>query len=153
MSFVALDEFRSALNTASGYMQRGDYKAALRLLTAVYAQPGTEAPPDGRSLYGFCLAVAGRKVAEGVEQCRLAIDLQPYDAAHHVNLIKLFLAIGSRRRAVEALEQALRAFPDDALLLKTRETMRYRRAHPVIPFLHRDNPLNIWLGRKSNRRS
>lgn len=152
MSFVGFDEFRTALNTAAACVQRGDHKAALRLLTAIYSQNGSEAPPDGRSLYGFCLAVAGRKVAEGVEQCRMAIDRQPYDASHHVNLIKLFLAIGSRRRAVEALEQALRALPDDSLLLKTREVMRYRR-RPAVPFLHRDNPLNIWLGRRSSRRS
>lgn len=137
-------KYLQAIRTAMAAADRGDFATALRVLRAVYEEQ--DAPADGLSLFGLCLALVEKKTKPGIELCKRAIDLQSYDARHRVNLIRIYLAQNSRRKAVEVLEEGLRQLPDDSALLKMRVEMKYRQ-RSAIPFLKRDNPLNAFLGK------
>jgi hypothetical protein len=142
-------EVHTAIRMAAAAVERQDYKTAFRLLQAIY-QTGGAPPAEGLSLYGLCVAVVEKKTKAGIEHCNRAIERESYDSRHRVNLIKLYLAIGSRRKAVEVLERGLASTPDDDALIAMRDRMGYRHHNPI-PFLDRDNPLNQLLGRKRRK--
>jgi hypothetical protein len=51
---------------------------------------------------------------------------------------------------VESLNAGLRLEPNNAQLNRIFDRIGRRRP-PVVPFLSRDNPLNVWLGRRFRR--
>lgn len=136
----------------------GKYKEALTNFNRVYTKPIDETSPakkakyiEGMSYYGLAIAIAEKKYKMGADLCRSAIEAQFYNADHYSNLVLIYLQAGSRRRAVEALEQALRALPNDSRLKVLAKSMG-TRAHPVIPFLRRDHPINVALGKARHAR-
>ena len=55
-----------------------------------------------------------------------------------------------RERAVRHLARGLELFPGEPRLAAAWEALG-RRSRPVIPFLPRGNPANVWLGRLRHR--
>lgn len=143
-------QIHEAVRIGIAATEREDYEGALKLFSIVYTA-GNEVPVNGLSYYGLCLAKAERKFNAGVQLCEKAIDSQFYDSAHYINLIKLFLSAKSRRKAVEVLETAIARMPTDPRVQAMRAEMGYR-ARPVIRFLHRDNPVNVILGKRRKRK-
>lgn len=129
--------------------QRGDYAAALRVFELAYSNPAVEMP-GGLSYYGLCLALAQRKYNAAIKACQSAIEQQFYESAHYVNLIRVYLAAGSRKKAVETLERAMARLPKDAEIMAMREEMGYRSA-PPFPSLSRDNVVNLVGGKVRHR--
>ncbi len=87
----------------------------------------------------------GRK-REGLDLCRHAVEVDPFQPESHFNLAAVHLSIGHRRQALRALRAALAIDPDHAASLELMATIGNRRT-PVLPFLGRDNILNVWLGK------
>jgi hypothetical protein len=65
-------------------------------------------------------------------------------------MARVWMVGRSRRKAVEALEKGLALDPRHPGLLRLRAEFGTRRP-PVISFLHRDNPLNVSLGKVRKR--
>jgi tetratricopeptide (TPR) repeat protein len=103
-------------------------------------------PAAAFSYYGLCLALHKGRIKEGADFCQVALDLEFYNAENYMNLARVWIAARSRRKAVEALERGLAVDPRSQGLQKLRLSLGVRQK-PVIPFLGRDNPLNITLGR------
>lgn len=141
----------SAIKVAAAAVERGDLEGALRLLKLLYEKGLDSAPAEGWSIYGLCLALVENKNKLGIDYCTRAVEMQPYDPSHRVNLIKVYLQNKSRRRAVEILEDGLKATPKDSALIEIRDAIRYRKP-PVIRFLHRDNVVNQVLGKLRYKR-
>ena len=74
------------------------------------------------------------------------------DYANCLNLIHQndILFLGHRQRAVRAVTRGLEVAPEDPALRAALESMGWRR-RPVLPFLSRHNPLNVWLGKVRHR--
>ncbi len=142
-------DYYAAIKLAAAAVAREEYEAALPVLKAVYQYPD-KAPAEGLSLYGLCLALVEKKNKQGIELCERAIAAQAYDSSHRINLIKIYLHNKARKKAVDTMEQAVKALPKDRQLLAMRDRMGYRQRAPV-PFLHRDNTVNQYLGRRRNR--
>ncbi len=98
------------------------------------------------SFYGLCLALHRGRIKEAAEFCGLGVEKDRYNPDLHHNMARVWLAGRSRRKAVESLERGLAIDSRHPGLVRLRVEMGSRKT-PVIPFLHRDNPLNVSLGR------
>jgi tetratricopeptide (TPR) repeat protein len=99
----------------------------------------------GLSHFGLCLAMMQRKFKPAIDLCKLAIELQFYNADHYANLARVYVAAGNRKKAIDAIEQGLKSHAEDETLLEVRRQLGVR-AKPPVPFLDRAHPLNITLG-------
>ncbi len=128
-----------------------EYLRALTLFLEIY---GSEEPPSpmlssktatGLSHFGLCLAMMQRKFKPAIDLCKLAIELQFYNADHYANLARVYVAAGNRKKAIDAIEQGLKSHAEDETLLAIRRQLGVR-AKPPVPFLDRAHPINITLG-------
>lgn len=141
-----------AIRVAIAATEREDFGAALKIFSPLHTA-GQLTSTDALSYYGLCLARGEKRYNLAIKFCQEAISAHFYDSTHYVNLVKVYLAAGSRKRAVETLETGLTRMPKDESLIAMRAAMGYR-ARPVLKMLRRDNPLNIVLGRiRQKRRS
>jgi tetratricopeptide (TPR) repeat protein len=102
------------------------------------------------SYYGLCLALHRGRIKEAAEFCWLGVEKDHYNPDVYHNMARVWMAGRSRRKAVEALEKGLALDPKHPGLKRLRQEMGSRKS-PVLPFLHRDNPLNISLGRMRSK--
>lgn len=144
-----IPERESALLIQQGIdaVRADEFLLGFTLLSEAYRGPAVEnKTPDGLSFYGLCLALVEKKYKPAIELCRRAVELQFYHAEHYVNLAKVYLAAGNRKKAISTLEDGLKVLPDDESIIAFRRQVGVR-ARPPIPFLPRSNPLNIAIGR------
>lgn len=99
------------------------------------------------SYYGYCVAKVRRKYADGVKYCNISLRANPLDPDHRANLAMVYLERNDRSKAIEALNAGLRLDRKNKRLKLILESIG-KRKNPVIPFLSRNNPLNIWLGKR-----
>ena len=104
------------------------------------------------SFYGLCLALHRGRVKEAADFCWLGIEKDHYNADAYHNMARVWMVGRSRRKAVDALEKGLAIDAKHPGLKRLMAEMGTRKA-PAIPFLHRDNPLNVSLGKMRRRGS
>jgi len=104
------------------------------------------------SFYGLCVAMVRRHYAEAVQYCNLSLKSQFMDPDHLANLALVYLERNDRGSAIENLHAGLRIQPNNPRILGILNDIGTRRP-PVIPFLSRSNPLNVWLGRRRASKS
>lgn len=129
-----------------------DYLRALTLFEEVYG--GEDAPTPltsksavrGLSYFGLCIALVQKKYKAAIDLCKRALELEFYNSDHYINLMKVYVAAGNRKKALETVEAGLKLHPEDASLLHARRTLGVR-SRPAVPFLDRANPINVSLGR------
>lgn len=98
------------------------------------------------SYYGLCVAMVRRKYSQAVDYCNVSLKANFLDPDHRYNLAMVFLERGERKKAVETLNAGLRLQPDHTQINTIFDRIG-RRRRPVVPFLARGNPVNIWLGK------
>ena len=135
------DDVQQLLSVGIAATERGEYASALQLLRRAYELIPAASAPLGLSYYGLCLVKAEKKSKMGAELCQKAIELQFYEGRHWANLVRVYIAAKSRRKAVQVLEEGMRKLRNDAALMRVREEIGYRKA-PYFRFLSRQNPLN-----------
>jgi len=104
------------------------------------------------SFYGLCVAKVRRKYGEAVKYCNISIRANMFEPDHRYNLALVYLERDDRKRAVESLSAGLKLKPGHPGINKIFDTIG-RRQKPVLSFLPRDNPLNVWLGRRRRNNS
>ncbi|MBN2185004.1 MAG: hypothetical protein JW746_06715 [Candidatus Krumholzibacteriota bacterium] len=129
---------------AQARIQRGAFdEAAMLINEALKMHPDD---PYFLSMLGFCTGMRGNLFA-GEKMCRQALEMaKDKDPVFYVNIGRLLLSGGNR---VEARKYFMKAYRIDntnspAALELSRMGVRKR---PIVRFLERDHPLNIWLGR------
>lgn len=127
------------------------YLLAVNTFAEVYGDGYRDGTAEGLSYYGLALALVTKKYRESIDLCRKAIKLQFLNPNHYVNLAKVFIAAGSRKKAVDALEDGLKVLPRDRVILAYWKELGVR-SRPPIGFLSRENPLNVALGKARARR-
>lgn len=128
--------------------RKGRWKEGMEILgrLAEADRQGTELPGLFYSYLGYGIARYQRKLREGVALCEHAIKVQFYEPENYLNLARIHLLRSNRGKAVDAVHKALKLSPRHPQVLRLIKDMGYRR-RPVIPFLSRNNPVNIWLGK------
>ncbi len=127
-----------------------DYLRALSSFVEIYGtedSPPIQSPRDGLGLsyFGLVLALVQKKYKIAVDLCKRAIDLEFYNGDHYMNLARVYLAAGNRKKAVETADAGLRLVPGHEGLTKVRRELGVR-SRPLVPFLDRTNPVNVSLG-------
>ena len=107
------------------------------------------------SYYGCLLVLAERMYQKGIETCQKAIklllasdsrdDAELYSMLYY-NLGKAYAAMGKRNDARKALNMALSYDPGNCDVIQELRRLGMRCIKPTIPFLHRSNPLNKFIG-------
>jgi len=105
--------------------------------------------PRYLSWYGLCLTLERRSSRDGVYFCREATAKEHYNPDLYYNLARACIAAGRRREASEAIDAGLRLHPEHDGIRRLRSELGTRR-RPVLPFLARDNALNVMLGRMAH---
>ena len=127
-----------------------DFLRAYTLFLEIYGSE--DAPPvddpkavTGLSFFGLCVALVQKKYKPAIDLCRRALDLQFYNADHYLNLAKVYIAGGNRKKGVETAEQGLKGHRDYEPLVEFRKSLGIR-SRPAVPFLDRSHPINVTLG-------
>jgi tetratricopeptide (TPR) repeat protein len=127
-----------------------DYLRALTMFVEVYG--GQDAPTRmnakaarGLSYFGLCIALVQKKYKDAIDLCKRALELEFYNPEHYINLMKVYVAAGNRKKALETIEAGLKLHPEDETMLHARRSLGVR-AKPAVPFLGRSNPINVSLG-------
>lgn len=144
------------INEAIEATQDEDYLRALTLFVDVYG--GEDAPTSlntkaakGLSYFGLCVALVQKKYKSAIDLCKRALELEFYNGEHYINLMKVYVAAGNRKKALETVEAGLKLHPEDDALLRARRSLGVR-ARPAVPFLDRSNPINVSLGQSRHAR-
>ncbi|HKY32321.1 MAG TPA: tetratricopeptide repeat protein [Candidatus Polarisedimenticolia bacterium] len=97
------------------------------------------------SYYGLSLSLAAGRTQEAIEMCEKALSVEFYNPDLYLNVARVYLTAGERRRAHKALCQGLRIEKGHAGLIAEIRRMGVRR-RPVFGFLPRHHVLNRLTG-------
>lgn len=144
------------LNAAIAATREEDYLRALTLFVDFYGGDDattvmTSKASTGLSYFGLCLALVQKKYKSAIDLCKRALDLEFYNGDHYVNLTRVYVAAGNRKKALETVEAGLKLHADYEPLRHARRTLGLR-ARPAVPFLERGNPINVSLGQARHAR-
>lgn len=127
-----------------------DFLRSLNLFLDIY---GTDETPPlktpsaarGLSYFGLVMALVKKQHKTAIDLCRRAIALEFYNGDHYANLARVYVAAGNRKKAVETADEGLKLIPEHEYLLNVRAWLGVR-SRPSVPFLNRQNPVNVSLG-------
>ena len=106
-----------------------------------------EKPIAGALLADYALAVGHMgDLREAAEICLQGLAHERKNPALFAALARVYHLSGARRKAVDTLDRGLAIAPNHPGLLAVQDELGIRRT-PPIPFLPRDNPWNVWLGK------
>lgn len=96
------------------------------------------------SMLGFCIAKERGYLTKGEELCRDCIERQPEVPEHYYFLGRILLLSGRKQEALQVLRQGL-AIGGSTTIKQLLQDLGVRKP-PLFSRLHRDNPLNKYLG-------
>lgn len=108
-----------------------------------------ERSPACISCVAFCIARQRGQYKKAVSLCQEAIQQEPGNSLHYLNLGKVYLLDKNKADAIKTFREGMR-HQSDAKIIRELENLGLRKP-PVISFLKRDNPLNKYLGIILNR--
>ncbi|GAM08830.1 hypothetical protein OR1_01104 [Geobacter sp. OR-1] len=129
------------LNRGIVKLGQGDSLSALVHFEKAVDAGGT---PECLSYLGYCIAKERGQISRGRILCREALDEEPENQIHYLNLAKICLLGRDKDGALESLRQGA-AFGNNEELAAMLEEVGTRKP-PVFSFLHRDHLLNLYAG-------
>lgn len=142
----ALNEFKEGVQLLKG----GYSKNALTHLRRSVELESSN--PYYLSFLGLAIARSEKRWTEAVKLCEGALQLKRKELQLHLNLAEVYAGAGRRDSAIYTLDRALENFGPNTRLVKARSRVEQRRS-PLLPFLERQNPLNVSLGKLRHRAS
>jgi hypothetical protein len=133
-------------------IQNGNFKDALHL-----SEDARVIHPDNpffMSYFGFLEAAVQKKIKEGLDICKTALDLYKSQTNHkedsyysyfHLNIGRVYLLSGKKDFAINDFRKGLKYDSKNKELVVELAKLGIRRP-PPIPYLDRSNPINKYLG-------
>lgn len=100
--------------------------------------------PVYSSYLAFCIARERGQIKRGTALCEEAIEKEPENSLHYLNLGRIQLMASLKEEAVKTFRKGLSREPNKQILREIRKIEPRRQ--PVVSFLSRKNPLNKYLG-------
>ena len=122
-------------------LQQKNSLAALAFFERSYALRKT---PLAASYLGFCMAAERGVISDALSLCNQAIEQEPHEPRHYLNLAKVYLKADLKPECLNALRKGI-AQGDDPQIRLLLETVGVRKT-PLFSFLPRGSFLNKYLG-------
>jgi tetratricopeptide (TPR) repeat protein len=100
--------------------------------------------PTVLSYLAYCMAHERKQLPKAVSLCRSAMQAEPHNSIHYLNLGRVYLLAGQKPSAIETFRRGLKAGKNPQIIGELKK-LGIRRS-PVLKNLPRDNPLNKFLG-------
>jgi tetratricopeptide (TPR) repeat protein len=97
------------------------------------------------SYLGFCIAKERGQIQKGMLLCSAALEREPENSVHYLNLGRIYLVAGNKQEAITVFRKGL-AFGPNQEIIGLLDAIGTRKP-PLIRSLHRDNPINKFLGK------
>lgn len=123
-------------------VERGETSLGISYLEPLFSE---DPDPYITSYYAVCLAREKGDFQSGAFLCRIAMEEDPCDPMHYLNLGRVLLAANRKKEAIKAFRDGL-LYGKSMLIRKELEKLGTRKL-PVLPSLRRENPVNKCLGR------
>ena len=136
------------LSAAQLSMKHGLYQQARAILETCLRENAND--PDVLAEYAMLLARGFKDYPQALNYIRRALALNVSRPDYYVIAAEIHLLRKDKKSAIEMLEVALRWDPEHPEARRMRQQMGIRRK-PVLPFLDRKHPLNIFLGKIRHR--
>jgi len=144
------EEFRMGL----AMLKAGRHEEAVAFFKSAISLAGDTQVVDRKmkylSYYGLSVALANRPSKEAIKACETAAKSNFFSAEMQLNLGKVYALAGKTTRALAAFERGLHRSPNSESL-KAEIAALDRRKSPPISWLHRNHPINRFLGRMRAR--
>ena len=95
------------------------------------------------SYLSYCLAKEHKSYRKAIELGKKAVNEQSGNLVLYRNLAKVYILAGQRNNALKVLRQATKRGRDEQIMRLIKK-LGIRKT-PVLPFLQRENPINIFL--------
>ncbi|VAW61102.1 hypothetical protein MNBD_GAMMA09-488 [hydrothermal vent metagenome] len=131
-------------------LEQSSIKASSACFKAAFESVAETHPLFSRykSYYGFSLILSGEEAA--IDLCRSAVKCQPSDGDVCMNLARAEFFLANRVNALSAVDSGLSFSAEHPGLQKLKVKIGVRRKKPL-PFLSRDNPVSVALGKKMRK--
>ncbi len=151
----------SPFNTSKAYklgqeeLRLQNYSQALDHFTILLDDADNNDPQFDRyqSYTGLCQVLLGEK--EGISLCRKSAATNTPQIENMCNLALAELQLNKRSNAIDAIQKGIKLDPKNSQLKKLNSRLDTRRK-PFIPFISRDNFINIMVGKityRTNRKA
>lgn len=100
--------------------------------------------PLVRSHLAFCLARERRQLQRAAALCNEALQEEPHNPVHYLNLGRIYLLAGQKNRAIQTWRRGLRIGRNPQLVAELKSLGL--RKPPVLKTLGREHPVNKYLG-------
>jgi len=128
-------------NRGKELLREGDKLRALNMFEKSYQ---IRSIPECRSYLGMLTGTERGLVKKGIGLCRAAIEEEPKNPVHYLNLSKLLYSVERKSEAVDLLVKARTIAPSQEV--DTWIMSVGLRNRPVFPFLTRQHPINKYAG-------
>ena len=139
---MSLVEEKEKFKKGMEAVDRGDTKLGLACLESLF-EAGHD--PVLASYYSVCLAKERGELQKALLLCEEAMEDDPGNSLHYLNLGRVLVAAERKREAIKAFRNGL-LHGKNGLIRKELDMLGWRRP-PVISGLGREHPANKWLGR------
>ncbi len=140
-----------------------DRGATLQGLVVLESSPELRSIPMVNSYRAYCIAKERGQFREAVRLCQSALDAEPHNPAHYLNLGRVLLHAGDKAKAIATFWKGISRAPgaeqgvaihaplqgharEHALILTELRRLGIRKKVPF-PSLRRNHPLNRIAGR------
>lgn len=139
---MSLVEEKEQFKKGMEAVDRGDTKVGLACLESMY-EAGHD--PVLASYYAVCLAKERGELQKALLLCGEAMEDDPGNSLHYLNLGRVLVAAERKREAIKAFRDGL-LYGKNGLIRKELDMLGWRKP-PVISGLGREHPVNKCLGK------
>jgi tetratricopeptide (TPR) repeat protein len=105
---------------------------------------GLQNIPVHNSFLALCIARERGQTNKAVALCMATMEAEPDNPVLYLNLGKIYLMQGKTEKAIEVYRKGLIQGTNEEIIAELRRIGN--RRPPPLSFLHRDHPLNKYLG-------
>jgi tetratricopeptide (TPR) repeat protein len=102
-----------------------------------------EDSPIISSYFAFCIAKERGQISKAISLCKDAIEKEPKNSVHYLNLGRVYLLSDKREDAIKIFTEGLNCESNQKIIDELNRLGT--RILPVISFLKRSSPLNKYL--------